>query len=277
MLNPFVWKKYGALILGMAITTCSFAVVTIFYGILWGVVAYLVTMLLMTVVGSLLLQNPFTAMLEGKGLLVLDINSTGIIRPFIVGVNNPYIQGKVGGGKVKDVFDRASIFQFAAPTNNKSSLMFEDVKKSDPVTPENSFIEPKVVIKLNEDEYNKGRFALFHYPVIIWNDQIKSIITKDMLSETEKDVFAEHTVLYLNRVMEDLTSLVRDFGRYIVELTKPQGSLGGKWWVWAIIIVGLVILTAMFAPAIINAVKGTVGTAATTVSNAGGAQIITPR
>lgn len=272
MLNPFVWKKYGALILAQALTTCSFAVIAIFYGILWGVVAYLVVMLLMTLVASLLLKNPFTDMLEGKGLLVLDINSTGIIRPFIVRVQSPFIVGKVGGSWVKDVFDRSSIFQWAKPTINNTPVTFEAAK--DDKGKDTGAVN--VVITLDEDKYNKGRFALFHYPVIIWNDQIKSIITKDMLAETEKDVFAEHTILYLNRVMEDLTSLVRDFGRYIVELTKPQGAgIFGKWWVWLIIIGLFAILAVMFAPSIINALKGSVGTATNTISNVN-APVVTP-
>jgi hypothetical protein len=131
-------------------------------------------------------------------------------------------------------------------------------------------------IELSEKEYNSGRFALFHYPCIIWNSQVGSILTKDFLSEAEKTTFAEHTIIYLNRKMEELTSIVRDFGRYVVELTKPQGAGLGNKWVWIIVGVGVVILGIIFLPSIIATIKGAAAPAAAAVSTASNAATITP-
>ena len=62
----------------------------------------------------------------------------------------------------------------------------------------------------------------------------------------EKDTFAEHGVLYLNRKMEELTSVVRDFGRHVVETLKPKQSLFKNKWVIVIIIIFAVILLIIF-------------------------------
>lgn len=260
MFNVFIMKKWSALILGMIMTTMTFAILMLYYGWLIAIGGYLVCLLVFTFVGSKLLRNPFTDMLEGKGLLVLDINSTGIINPFIVQVNSPYIQGKVNGKMIKDVFDRETVMQLAVPKQNGIV---------------GDFIDGKVVVALSEDEYNKGRFAMYHYPVIIYNEQTRTIVTKDFLADTEKTAFAEHTVLYLNRIMEELTSVVRDFGRYVVELTKPKGNgIMGTLLPWLLIGGGVIILIVLFGPSLMNAIQGTGATAVNAVSNAGGATIV---
>lgn len=115
---------------------------------------------------------------------------------------------------------------------------------------------------------------MFHFPLLIYNSQIKSLITKEWLSEKEKDTLSEHSVLYQNIKLKDLTSVTRDFSRYIVELTKPvQGILKGKWG-WIILIGALVLLALLFGKPIYNAVISGGGTLAQTVTNTGGA--ITP-
>lgn len=124
-------------------------------------------------------------------------------------------------------------------------------------------------IELDELEMNKARFALFHYPVLIYNEQLGTVVTKDFLSEQEKISFAEHGVLYLNRKMEELTSVVRDFGRYVVELTKPQGgSIFTKWWVWVIVIILVALLVIMFAPSVMKVMGATVSSASGAVQTA---------
>lgn len=254
MINPFIIRKYAGIILPALITTICFFIGLNFYGLLISMGFMVVGLLISLFISSLLLKNPFTDMLEGKGILVFNIDSTGIIVPFIVGVNPPYIQGKINNKPINDVFDRDAVLNLAAPVKNISKTEYED---------------NKIIIKLDEEEYNKGRFALFHYPVLLWNNQIKTILTKEFLSDAEKNSFAEHGILYLNRKMEELTSSVRDFGRYIVDLTKPKGSLFANKWVWIILIIGLVILAALFAPSIISTIKANMGTMTKTVATAG--------
>lgn len=202
-------------------------------------------------------------MIEGKGILALNIDSTGIIRPFIVRVASPYVRGFLNKKPVHDVFDRNTVMQLSQPMKNETAA----VRSND----------GGLTIKLDSDLYNEGRFALFQYPVIIYNEQIRSIITKDFLATQEKDTFAEHGVLYLNRKMEELTSVVRDFGRHVVESLRPRQDWYKSKWVWIAIIVMVAILALMFAPVIISTVREFTATAGSSFTNAQASGAITPR
>lgn len=258
MFNVFAIKKWAALTLVGVISTITFAIASIFYGILWGTAGFLVGLLVSVLLGNLFLKNPFTNMLEGKGLLCLDINSSGIIKPFLVQFNAPYIQGKVNGKKMQDIFNRDTIGQLSTPIEDAGTAEWKD---------------GKLTIVLDNEKYTKSKMVMLHYPVIIWNSIINSLMTKEQLSELEKDTFSEHIILYMNRKLDELTSLVRDFGRYIVELTKPKSMLGNKW-IWIVLVVGAVILIALFAPAIIEQISNTGASAVESIS---GNAIVTPK
>lgn len=260
-INVFKIKKWASLLLVGMIPTIGFAIGSLFYG-LWGGLGFWVVLLLLgAVLGNMLLKNPFSAMLEGRGILVFDISSTGIINPFIVKVNSPYIVGKVGNRVVSDVFDREAVYQLAATKKAEKSSYYDE--------------EGRLVIALTEDDYNSARFALFHYPVLIFNSQLGSIVTKDMLANTEKSAFAEHGILYLNRKVEELTAILRDFGRYVVELLKPKTNILGSWWFWLIIGGFVLLLLVLFAPSILQAV-GTVGGNAASAVTGGATEAIQP-
>lgn len=297
MVNVYKIKVYAALILSPLITVISFFVVLNLYGFMWSLLGMMGGVLVSVVVAKLLINNPFSLLLEGAGILTINLDSTGIIRPFIVAVQSPYIKNAKEG--VNDVFDRNAVYQFATPVQNRKEAEFLqdggiritldkaqmstilnkesfgvielkpdeyrviDNKKAgffnkiNPFKKKDTRIKLQVtaealekikaasndnitVITIDEAEYNAGRFAFFHYPCLLYNDQIKSIITKDFLSNQEKEAFAEHTVLYLNRKMEELTSAIREFGRYVVELLKPKEGLFSGKWVWIILAVFIV-------------------------------------
>jgi hypothetical protein len=109
---------------------------------------------------------------------------------------------------------------------------------------------------------------------LLYNEQIGAFITKEFLSNIEKDTFAEHTVLYLNRIMEELTSVMRDFARYVIESLKPKGSIFGSKWFWIIILIVGLILAGLLAPSLIKSIKGMMGTATQTVNPDG--TVLTP-
>jgi hypothetical protein len=256
MFNMFVLKRYSALILSSFIPTIMFVVGIQFYTFIMALVLFFVGMLITLIIGNVMLQNPFSAMLDGKGLLVLDLNSTGVIQPVIFGIEQPYVKGKIKGKEVVDVYDRETVQQLSEPIKGGIAT----IKDS------------KISFELDKDTFNKGRFGMYNYPVLLYNSQLNTLITKDFLSESEKQAFAEHGVLYLNRKLEELTSSTRDFGRYVVELFKPKeggflsGLLGN--WVFWVMIIGGIILLVLFGPQIYHAIMGTKETVSGAVSNA---------
>lgn len=239
----------------------TFSICVLFYGLLVATIAMLAVSVVSVLVANFLLKNPFTSLLEGQGILVIDLNSTGIIAPFICSIQDNLLVNKAR--RVRDIFDRKAVHSLALPTSAKA-----EVKHSS---------DGAISFNLSKEEFNQSRFSLYQYPVLFYNSQIKSLLTKDFLSEAEKIAFAEHSILYQNRILENLSSDVKDFARYIVELTKPAKNIFANKWVWIIIIGAFILLAFMFAPAIIGAVKNTIPNAASAVlpasSNPSGAVI----
>ena len=252
MFNPFVMKKWGALLLGPLLVVIFFFIGVKFYGFWWGLALMGIGLILSAVLSNLLLNNPYRAMLEGKGLLSFNMDSTGVISPFIVGLQNPYIKGKKDGQKIKDVFDRAAVFTLQEPNESKENFIEQDNK------------ENEIKLTLSKDDYNKSKFGQLNFPVLIWNDQIKQFLTKDFFSDGEKQATAEHAILYLTKLVEELNINLLNFGRYIVETTNPNKDswLKGNWWVILLIIFVIVVLGIMFGPAIMDKLQGGVAGAA---------------
>lgn len=261
MINIFKIKKVAALVLNGLLPAIIFFIMLRFYNFLYAIIGLLIGVLMSYLISNAMLKNPFTSLLEGKGILAINFDSTGVLRPFIMRLQAPYMKGIFKGRKINDVWDREATFNLAAPLKVGTAK----VEKKDG----KEFFK----LVLNEEEYNKGRFALYHYPVILWNEQTNSLLTKDFFSEKEKNAFAEHGVLYLNRKVEELTTSMLNFGRYVVEQLKPKTSLFANKWTWIIIAVVIIILIALFAPSIINTIKGTAGTGANAIKQATGGAI----
>lgn len=260
MINVFKIKKKVALLLNSLLAAIAFYVGMIqTRSILYAMIYFFVAAIIAQVLGHILLKNPFTQMLEGAGILALNMDSTGLVTPFIVSIKQPYMYFRQGSSWLRDVFDRNCVYNMATPK----------------IAEKPAQVEQGIKFELNEQEYNKARFALFHYPLLIYNQNIGSFITKDFLSNKETGSFAQHQVLFLNRQLEELTSKIRDFGRYIVENLKPnmKGIISSPI-TWIIIIIVVVILLILFGPSMIQTVGNTFGAGSGAVKTAGGA--ITP-
>jgi hypothetical protein len=245
--NLYIVRKWTALTIPALLTGMAVAVCLIFYNFWISVIALLIFTLIFAFASNLLIKNPFTQMLEGAGILTIDLTSTGIINMFISTINKPYIENNKQ--KMHDIFDRETVHNLSVPI--KAGKMTQNDDGS-------------LTLDITKEDYNKARFGLLQYPCLIWNGQTKSLLTKDFLSEQEKISFSEHSIIYQNQKLHELTGVVRDFGRYVVELTKPNQKtniLQNKWF-WIILIGALLILGILFAPSILATAKGTYATAA---------------
>lgn len=263
MINVYKIRRHGAFLFVGLFTVIFFYVGLVFYGFFIALVTMFAGLLTGMLIGGLLVKTPFRSMLEGRGVLVMDINSTGIIRFSTVGLKSPYVKGKLGGKKISDIWDRATVMQIEAPQKNKSKAEKNSMGG--------------IKIDIDEKDYNNARFSLLHYPVLIWNDQIESLVTKDFLAEKEKGTFAEHGILFLNRRIEELTSQIRDFARYVVETSKPRKNFFSSPWVWAVAIFLIVILALLFMPAIIDSMQVMMGSTKAATGAATSGNLITPR
>lgn len=258
MINVFTVKKWAALIMAGFIPTIMFVLGNALKGLIWALVLFFLGMLLSVVMANFLLRNPFSDMLQGKGLIACNLDSTGLVTFFNVRLDNPKVVGSYFKQQIEDTFDRDAVFNFV-PSGKKDGIAV--------TTPDGGML-----IKVNNQEYNKGRFATLQYPLLIWNDQMKTLLTKDFLSDQEKYAFAEHQSLHLNQQMNSLTSVTRDFARYVVNQVKPMSNFMAKHGGKVIVIVILVILVGalafLFGPAIFNTITSEGGTAIDAVQKA---------
>jgi len=265
LFNPYTFKKYTAFILCGFMPVCIFFFIMSFYkNFWWSLTGTMVGVLMGLLMGCLLIKNPFSSMLEGNGLLVFDFSSTGILQPFIMRLDQPYIKGRLNGKDIADIFDRNCVFNLAPPEKQpqrpwwkfwvKPSINWDSDKKEailDTKEVMTAVVDSKndiMNVKIDLDKYHKSRFGMMQWPVLLYNSQIHSLITKDFIGDQEKFVFSEHMLLYLNRKLEELNSLMRDFVRYIIEQLKPKSGLfeGKGWLIWIILIVFFIAMALLF-------------------------------
>lgn len=263
MININVVKKWAALTFAGLLPVLFFAIVLVFYGFLFGVLFMVPGLLLGILLGNLLLRHPLRDVVEGKGILAADLSSTGNFNLFTVNVQPPYIVGKHNGKEVKGIFERNAVWQLS-PIVKSNHTAWEDEQGN-------------LNFFLNKETFNAARFALEHRPMLIYNGQIQSFITKDWLSDKEKGGFTEYGILFQNRQIEELTKEIKNFGRYVVEQLKPLAQLFQSKWVWIIVVVGIIIIMLLFAKPIINVIANTFSTGSSAVTGVvNGGNAITP-
>lgn len=239
MINPFILKKYIALVLPALFTTTAFYVGITFYRSLWYGIAFMLGgMLISILIANLMLNNPFRAMVEGKGLMLLDINSTGIIQPYIMRLALPFIKGEKDGKEIKDTFDREKLVNLAPPIELRKTKAQLD--KEGGVTIDRN------ELKLEKEKLNQSRFAFFHFPVILYNGVIGSVVDKNFLSENEQEAFTDHLAYHLLNSLEETSITLRNLTRYVAEQLRPvQSIFKNKWLMIVIVIIIIAFIAAL--------------------------------
>jgi len=268
MFNPFIAKKWAVIILTPAISAFMFYIGIYYYGLTGGIAFVFVGMLLTSLLTIMLLKNPFTDIVEGKGVLAFAFSSTGIWRPFVVKTAPPFLFGTVAGKKIKDIFDRKAAFSLTKPTVVSKPL--EKITKG----PNAGGIR----IEISEEDYNNSRNAMYHWPMLIYNEAIGSFIPKQYFMDLERNAFAEHSILFLLKELQDLSYNVKDFGRHVIDQLRPKLKISNSIIFWILLILGLGVAAVFFGPDLLSMISGAAGQAGQTVTEAAGATqgVVTP-
>jgi len=254
MINMNVVKKYTGLVL------VGFSPVVLYniflmsgWGLLWAVGGAIAGLIFGLLLYNFIYKHPLMQMIEGKGILVLTIDSTGIIQPYIAKVNPPYISVKGKKGSVFSVFDRKTISYLKTPKKAEMEIKQEGNNKV-------------ITMKMKNNEEHKYLFSFDGFPVFIYNKNLETFLSKEALSKLEMNSSVKHMVFYLKKKTEELTSIMRDFARYVIEMSKPRQQFAflSSWWFWIIVIAAIVLIVMFFMPnimgganPIVNAMKDT--------------------
>jgi hypothetical protein len=227
---------------------CLISGMTLFMGILF----VFVMALLMMVITVIAIRHPLSSLIEGKGFLTLTLDSTGYIESFIVSPNLPFISGMFHKKKVEVMFNRDDV-QYLIPPKKAGIADATMIDSNGKIIGTR-----KVLIMPTETEKPDYLFSFGNYPTFIYNKVLGTFLPKSLFSDFEHNTFVKHAVMYLCKKTEELSASVRDFARYIVEQIRPHKSIWqSKWLIYIIIAIAAVVLIALFAPSIINTLKGT--------------------
>lgn len=212
-------------------------------------------------------RHPMVMFAEGEGMMAMTIDSTGIIEPFIVKASPPAVRGVMKGGKeVNSIFDRNTIFYTKPP--QRANLDYNGET-------DDGFRHYDLKVKKGDE--SKITFAFQQYPTFIYNKNTETLLSKDALAKMEIEGVVKHQIIYLTKKTEELTGIMRDFARYIMESLRPKRSMfegKGRWIIGIIIAIFVFILMLLFAPKIMEiigpAISSIRGTASQTVETARG-------
>lgn len=242
MLNPYKLKRTFHTILSISITSILTYCGLIFFGFLGGIGAMLVSMIVLVPLGWLMTKNPYTPVVEGEGVLAIDLNSTGTMQPFILQVNSPKITGRIKDKEIQAYFERDIVSQLSDPI---------DAKKSRVIKLDNGDIG----IYLSNEDYQRARFSLSGKPTFFFNSKTKTFYTKENIQNMENSTLSLHSMLlFMIEQGENIINGLKPFERNVISMLNQKGK---GFNIGIIIIVIIVIIVAVFfGPKIIQILQG---------------------
>lgn len=192
--------------------------------------------ILFVVIGSMVLKNPFMRIFEESEYLLLTISSSGGIIPFTLIPMGNKVLGNINGRVLEHVYDRNAMVYLDHPRTGK---FYQD--------------EENVYLVLPKKDLNQTQFSMSGIPSYLWNEPLGTFLTKEMLSTMETKTFARHEILYLNHQAKDLNSHMLNFGRYVIDQTKPAWKIWEQgWFKWILIILLIVGMAYFLAPTLLG-------------------------
>jgi len=250
MINWFKIKKYITFLIMSAVPLAAFfASLISLNDLLMSAIVWLMVTAVMMFIASRFLAHPLLNLLEGSGILGMTFDSTGVIQPFTIHVNPPYIRGRLGRKEIEDIWNRDATFYLKNPRPGKMAVA------------EGADGEEYEVIVLGKkgEDHNEKLFNFEGHLTFIYNKTLDEFLTKDALAKFEKSTLVKHAVLYLNKKAEELDAKIRDFARYIVEQAKPKKFWGMGNWFWVIIVVAVLLILLLFLPAFMDVFSSGIG------------------
>jgi len=278
MISMYKWKKNATLImLGMiplvvfillffmmSIKTFSFEGMKLTYiditGLVLAFIFSIVAVMLLFFIGNKWLRHSFTKMLEGKGLVALVLDSTGLIGNFNVKINAPDMMADLptrDGIPIEDTYDTEMQHRLMVPQDADMSKAYRFKQNKDGEMEITEEVDVLVLPKGNE-KYDK-LFSFENRPVFIYNKVMGKFLSRDALAKFEKDIEIKHSALNVLRKIINTDIHFRDFGRYIGENIKPgkKGLLAShpiiKWILIAMVVGMVAFIMILFIPGFLQA------------------------
>lgn len=264
MINPYIIRKYLAYLLLGTMPMCAIVFGISQYGLYKGIIIASGTMLVCAFLTNVLIDNPFRRMLEGKGLLVIGLDSTGVLDFHVLGVSNGRLTGNIIGKKIYEPYDQNLIHTLYQPKVHLDGYVMHEKEE-----------EELMIVDMRK--FRQFKFGFNQYPVLLFNKVTRKLMTKEFIGGNER-MMASHLVYVASERAKDLNATMLNFSRTVVDKEHNTGGIDMgkllKYFLIGIIVLGIGFFAWKFlggggAATIGNAVSS----AQSTVSNT----VVTPR
>lgn len=207
-MNINLIKRYLGLFLVGVLPVLMYMMGLIFdYSMPLNLMVTFITIFLTIILYRLLTNTPLDLLVEGKGILIMDFNSTGMITPIVGLVANKRVYDTKGN--YLGAFDRS-----------KGMYLKNPVKTTMTVDEDN---EENYIIKIPKNKKNDYTFKVFDYPTFIYNSHTKTFLDKKDLNKFELDSTNKSALLSLENKVDDLSKYILHFARSVIDEFQPSG------------------------------------------------------
>jgi hypothetical protein len=234
MVNLRKVKSYGSYFIASLIPlfTLTATLITT-YDLLVAIIISVIFLFPTIIIARKLSDTPLRKIDEGEGLMIIDLNSRGVIKTYTAIVKPPFLNIKTNDKEISTLYDRNASFSFELPENIKQVQYIEKGDKK------------YLVMELPEKKHY-FQFENF-YPAFLIDTNTGFIFDKERIGKLEEKYMTKTDLNYLKVKVDELSAILRDFARYVVEQLKPKPALFGNWVFWLVLmlIIGLVLVMAM--------------------------------
>jgi hypothetical protein len=308
MFNAYVIKKnMGLLVVGI-VPLMAYVIFTEFYNMILGIIAMVLTLIIVIPFAGLMLRHPFRSIIEGEGLLALDLNSTGVLQPFILQKKGEWVNNDSKG--IRRLYNRRNVHYLKPPLKAEyydlTQLELNDVTEQqmeamglNPNEPQDidkvkAFVDEiknnwyytipdeNTTSQYNLIVYQKQkatdlRFQLESYITFLYNENLKDFLTKDDIQNIEAKGIIFNKLEYASKKAEAIGVSMQNFGRYVMaNLGQGFGNFLNNPWVKWILIAVVIMIIILALPTIWEFFQNTYSNVGGVVAPDGGNLITLP-
>ncbi|MDY6959690.1 MAG: hypothetical protein SVK08_11095, partial [Halobacteriota archaeon] len=208
-------KKYAAFFIAGIGPLATFVILVLTgSSVMMSMMVSLTVIILTLLIGSNLINTPWRQMDEGKGTIVITMDSTGQMIPFIVNVLPPDIKGRFFGRPIDSAWDREIAYTIKTPVEAPLVDVIQE-------TEDGEVIRKALLI----DEFEADNlFTYDRRTTLIYNQTTGDFVSKKYFDQYEHLSMVKHELYNIARKTTNIDENLRDFQRYIVQQIRRHGS-----------------------------------------------------
>jgi hypothetical protein len=245
-------EMFGLGLMGLIpLTVFIFSVMLLRMPLVGAAVFAMLAIVIMFFVVQKIMYEPLIQILKKKGLAVINIDSSGILKLYLAKVHLPYVTVETPRGPKSTVFDRRLLVQFLQPKTVAA------VEKEDCWT-----------LDIPKKDYGKNNFGWNGLNVFLWNDRLQSFVTKEMIADQETEITVDHAILHLNDRIHSLHMNMAQVFKFFLDTMLKKNPFANINFGAIILVILVIVILVLFNQPILDFLFGATGGLTSGISNA---------